>query len=114
MFVLITNMHVLAFVLVIIVHCISLTIDLTVRNFYSWKNYAVVNNNLLPSNFLKELASKLRKKLTEAEKVAKEASTSAGTLETEKEELEMKIKQLESEKQDLEKEKTDLEAEKQV
>ena len=61
-----------------------------------------------------ELASKLRKKLTEAEKVAREASTSAGTLETEKEELEMKIKQLESEKREMEKEKADLEVEKQV
>ena len=60
------------------------------------------------------MASKLRKKLTEAEKVTKEATTSVGTLETEKEELEMKIKQLESEKQDLEKEKADLETEKQV
>ena len=60
------------------------------------------------------MASKLRKKLTEAEKVAKEASTSAGTLETEKEELEMKIKQLENEKREIEKEKADLEVEKQV
>ena len=60
------------------------------------------------------MASKLRKKLTEAEKVAKEASTSAGTLETEKEELEMKIKQLESEKREIEKERADLELERQV
>ena len=60
------------------------------------------------------MASKLRKKLTEAEKVAKEATTSVGILDTQKEELEMKIKQLENEKHDLEKENASLEAEKQV